>query len=349
MATKEIGARRRSRLVAVLVTFVLALAVLVLASQASSIWSSRSGSQVQQAVRISFTRATDPVPPGRIVFARWDENLGDTVTLTANTDGSDERQLLPGRASGNPHWSPDGTRIAVLTCLDPPTCETAVAIVDPVTGSMHGFPMPDPSIYTPCPIWSPDGARLACEGQSETDPSLNGLYSIRSSDGKDLTRITSNPGGTDSPIDYSPDGSQILFGRTDPSRPARGPADANQALFVANLDGSGIRRVTPWGFSDDDGGWSPDGTTIAFGHSGSLYTVHSDGTGLTKIQLAGATAHANAFDVAWSPDGSKIVFSLSLNSGPVDIYTANADGTDLQHVTNDPSREEKADWGSTPA
>jgi hypothetical protein len=41
------------------------------------------------------------------------------------------------------------------------------------------------------------------------------MYTIRSSDGGGLLRITTNPGGEDDPVDYSPDGTQIAFIRTD--------------------------------------------------------------------------------------------------------------------------------------
>jgi Tol biopolymer transport system component len=72
---------------------------------------------------------------------------------------------------------------------------------------------------------------------------------------------------------------------TSATSPTR-PSNANVALFVVNVDGSGLRRITPWGFSDDDGSWSPDGTKIAFEHFGALYMVHPNGTGLTKVRLA---------------------------------------------------------------
>ena len=280
---------------------------------------------------------------GRILFGRFDPSLGDTVTFTANPDGSDEQQLFTG-ASESPHWSPDGSEIVLLACLTPPNCDTAAVIVNPDTGSFRGLKMPDPDLFTPCFIWSPDASRLACDGFSDADPSRNGIYTIRTSDGSGLKRITSNPTGDDNPIDYSPNGTQIVFDRTDPTRPSR----ANQALFIVNVDGSGLRRITPWGFSDDDGGWSPDGTKIVFGTRSALYVVHPDGSHLTKIPLATA-GHADAFDAAWSPDGTKIVFSLGVGSGLADIYTANVDGTDLQQVTNDSSREEKADWGPHPS
>src|SRR5207253_6419876 len=88
-------------------------------------------------------------------------------------------------------------------------------------------------------------------------------------------------GGVDSPIDYSPNGSQIVFARRGPNG-----CDTKSALYVVNVDGSDLRRITPWGFCDDDGSWSPDGTKIAFEHRGSLFVVHPDGTSLAKIPLA---------------------------------------------------------------
>jgi Tol biopolymer transport system component len=64
-------------------------------------------------------------------------------------------------------------------------------------------------------VWSPDSKRLACESFGDTDPSRNGIYTIRSSDGAGLTRMTSNPGGDDLPGDYSPQGKRFVFARFD--------------------------------------------------------------------------------------------------------------------------------------
>jgi Tol biopolymer transport system component len=290
-----------------------------------------------------------PGPNGQIVFARFDPSLDDTVTYAMNPDGSHVRQLFPGASEG-PHWSPDGSKVALLSCLDPPVCRTAAVIVDPDTGAYRGLPMPDPGLFTACVQWSADGRRLACEGIGESDPSRNGIYTIRTSDGRGLTRITSNPGGDDIPIDYSPNGRRIVFARTDPN----GPPGANQALFVVSVNGSGLHRITPWGFSDDDGSWSPDGTEIVFEHLGSLYTVHPDGSQLSKISLqtGSSTTAFTAFDAGWSPDGTKIVFSLRFRSAPntveEGIAIANADGSGVRLLTRSPTRDEKADWGPHP-
>jgi hypothetical protein len=53
--------------------------------------------------------------------------------------------------------------------------------------------------------------RVTAVGENnDNDPSVDGVYTVRSSDGGDLKRITNGP---DVPIDYSPDGRQIVFGR----------------------------------------------------------------------------------------------------------------------------------------
>jgi hypothetical protein len=96
-----------------------------------------------------------------------------------------------------------GTRIA--TCGNP--SGGASRIINPDDGGYQVVPNPDPAnLFLPCGLWSRDGARLACEGFGLTDPSLNGIYTIRSSDGGGLVRVTSTPGGDDIPGESSPDG-----------------------------------------------------------------------------------------------------------------------------------------------
>lgn len=281
-----------------------------------------------------------PGPNGRIAFARAIPDSEDTATFTIDPDGSDGVRLLPG-TSGEPHWSPDGSEIAVIACANPPDCTTAATIVDPDTGEIvRWFPFPDPDLFTACFVWSPDGSRLACEGFGNSDPALNGIYSIDATDGTDLTRITSNPGGDDNPGDYSPDGSRIVFLRTDPDRPER----RNQALFIAEVDGLGTpQRITPWGLSQETGSWSPDGDTILFAGAGVLYTVSVDGETIKRIRLARRGA---AFDPVWSPDGKEIAFGFfRRGTSQSDLWIASADGTGMDRVTQTRRSEHFPDWG----
>jgi Tol biopolymer transport system component len=140
-----------------------------------------------------------------------------------------------------------------------------------------------------------------------------------------------------------------VFNRIDPSRPAK----ANVALFVVNVDGSGLRRITPWGlpFWEDGGRWSPDGKTILFDNRKSLFVVRPDGSGLAKIPLV-TDSFSRLQNPNWSPDGTKIVVSLftrtSSGTEQAGIYTANADGSNIQRVTNSPTFDRDGDWGPHP-
>jgi Tol biopolymer transport system component len=184
-----------------------------------------------------------------------------------------------------------------------------------------------------------------CDGENDDNPAVNGVYTIRSSDGGGLTRITVTPDGmVDVPIAWSPGGRQIVFGRT-----SFHDCSSKSAIYVVNADGTGLRRITPWGFCDDDGSWSPDGTRIAFvKDNGDIFTVHPDGTGLTQLPLE-TGSRTFAGDVAWSPDGARIVFILFLQTGAHSFVeglgTANADGTNVRPITVSPTFDHSADWG----
>lgn len=275
---------------------------------------------------------------GRIAFARFDPSIDDDRTYTMNPDGSSLQPLFPAFGSISPHWSPDGTQVAVVSGFG--TFNPNTVIINPDTGDYRVLPSQGFPVQTFCSLWSPDATHFACAGGSE-DPTLNGVYTIRSSDGGGLTRITNAEGANDIPIDYSPDGTQIVFGRVGPEN----QCTKRSALYVVNVDGSGLHRITPWGFCDDDGSWSPDGSEIAFEHSGSIFVVHPDGSGLAKIPLAGRSF---AGDVSWSPDGNKMAFLFGTRTSPEGIATANADGSDVQQVTTSPeeSFDHEADWGS---
>jgi Tol biopolymer transport system component len=317
------------------------------------------------AVALTALPASAKVPGsnGRILYGVVDPSLGDTVIYTANPDGSHAQQLIPGppAASECPNWSPDGTKIAICGC--PNSQVDSSGIVNPDDGSCRDVPNPDPAdLFLPCAVWTPDGQRLTCEGFGQTDQSLNGIYTIRASDGGGLKRITSNPGGDDSPGDYSPDGTQLVFLRNDPTRPACPPRlfwkcpTADRALFIVNLASGAVRRITPWGLANAPGSWSPDGTKILFAggasrfsDAGSLYVVHPDGSGLAKITLTGTNSNSGVQGAGWSPDGTKILLELkSPSTLDEEVYTANADGSDLQQVTTNAHDVAWLDWGTQP-
>ena len=289
---------------------------------------------------------------GRIVFMRGDPAEGQDVTYTVNPDGSDERRLVTEGNSGFPTWSPDGSEIHVFCCGD----GAAAHLVDPATGELlRALPQPDPALELYCGgSWSPDGKRLSCEGFGVDDRALNGIYTIRASDGGGLRQVTSSPDGFDAPGDFSPDGEQILFTRFVDEKPV--------GVFTTKLDGSGLVQVSPPDLELDDtgfaGSWSPDGSQILFvarepSQHKAIWVVEADGSSPHLFEMTPPcggsfldTTSAGCYSPEWSPDGSMIVFTRSSFDGETEnIWIVKTDGTVLTQVTNG-GADDNADWGA---
>jgi Tol biopolymer transport system component len=288
---------------------------------------------------------------GKIVLNSDNLVTGQEQVYMLDPDGSDPQLLANDSETGQ--WSPDGTRIACCGGILNPDDGSVV----PMSADFLLTLYPDRLLF--CGVWSPDAARLACEG-GFFDPSLQGVYTISSSDGGDLQQVTSVPGGDDCPGDYSPNGKQILF--------LRG-TDTLNALFTVRLDGTGLRQLTPSMFFNWSpcGSWSPQGNEIVFSahvpapDRGTLWVVHSDGSGLHQIPVPGCggvtrlpdgSRNPNAIgcsEPSWSPDGQKILFSRQRGSEQSDAYIVNADGSGLFQLTHTADISEGGgSWGTHP-
>jgi Tol biopolymer transport system component len=126
--------------------------------------------------------------------------------------------------------------------------------------------------------------------------------------------------------------------------------------LIVNLASGAPRQITSWGFAIGLGSWSPDGTKILFpggasrlSDAGSLYVVRPDGSGLARITLTGTNSNWGVQAAGWSPDGTKILLELkSPATGDEEVFTANADGSDLQQVTTNAEDVGWLDWGTHP-
>jgi Tol biopolymer transport system component len=268
-------------------------------------------------------------------------------------NGTHVQQLFFNGHSEWPHWSPDGTEIAIFCCDD----GMAAHIVNPDTGSFRELAPVSPDLEEHCGFaWSPDSRRLTCGNFGLTDPRETGIWTVRSSDGGGLRQITSNPGGEDNPGDFSPDGRRLVFVRNDVDGEAIG-------LFVARVDGSSLRRITPRGMVLDGfgGSWSPAGNRILFvartdaDHRRAIWEVNADGSELHQLQIAPSCGglfsdprSVSCFYPGWSPDGNKIVFTrVSAHGTQSNIAVVNADGSGLVQITRTGDADE-ADWGIHP-
>ena len=192
--------------------------------------------------------------------------------------------------------------------------------------------------------------RLACEADGSAG---YGIYTVRASDGSDPQPvITGDESGI--PMDFSPDGTQIVFvGK------AVGPPTGVEApvgsLFVINVDGSGLIRITPEGvYATGTARWSPDGEWIVFGglaRSGDpLWAVQPDGSDFHEVFTDAQGRGAGC--AIWSPTGQFILFCLNppgslatLSDAPSNgLYLIRADGTDLTPVVVTDDFKRDPDW-----
>ncbi|GMQ30186.1 hypothetical protein [Algoriphagus confluentis] len=148
-------------------------------------------------------------------------------------------------------------------------------------------------------------------------------------DGTDIKQITSDL-GYDGGAFFSPDGSKLVWRASRPQTPEEikeyqdllkeglvKPTDME--LYVANADGTDIRKITSLGKANWAPFFHPSGEKLIFasnhqterGFPFNLFMINLDGTGLTRI------THDGTFDAfpVFSNDGKYLVFASNRNNG----------------------------------
>ena len=299
------------------------------------------GSLVFLAQVFSRSERRDPAAPGApgglILYGDWNAKAQQAEWFTVRPDGSGVRDL--GMSATCATWFPDGSRILITNDAAFPA-PLRPAIVDPDGSNLRPLDATtDADLNLGCGDVSPDGTTIALEGFSESEPDLNGIYSIRASDGGGLTQLRQGPV---SPPRYSPDGTRLSFWDTEDGVSPSGSG----ALFVMGADGSDAVRITPWGSAFPDHAWSPDGSWIVFQRPyGELHIVRPDGSDLRRVPIE-LPPGTGALNPSWSPDGAWLVFSLQ-RSDTAEIHMVRPDGTGLRTVTGEPGAQQQSpDWGS---
>jgi eukaryotic-like serine/threonine-protein kinase len=103
-------------------------------------------------------------------------------------------------------------------------------------------------------------------------------------------------------VDLSPDGTELLVGRTVTSN---GVTNFKELWVVPLLAGS-PRRLGNLIADNGASAWAPDGQQLIYVANKELHLARSDGTEIRKL----ATADDTPIYLRWSPDGSKVSFTL---------------------------------------
>lgn len=118
----------------------------------------------------------------------------------------------------------------------------------------------------------------------------------------------------------SPDGKRVLFGVSYESVLQN---KSNRDLYVMNIDGTGVTRITKTAQSENSAVWIDNGTRIAFvyaekGSSPQLWVMNADGT----ERHAATNIEGGIEGFLFSPDQSKVVLirTVKYNRTASDIY-----------------------------
>jgi Tol biopolymer transport system component len=290
--------------------------------------------------------ATVPGPNGLIVF-RAGEPDGQIYTI--GPDGTGQRQLtnLPGDTF-LPHWSPESNRIVFELDPDNPVggdfCH--IAMMNRNGGALKIFPEANGDACEASPSFSADGQRIYYEGFDGV--SRDAVYSM-ALNGNDRRLVSDCQGTGLTDPEESPNGKMISFTCYD--------QDGNSALFDANIDGSGLRQLTPYSTEvGNKSDWSPDSSRIMFISTGNgddqvnTWTIAPDGGDLqavTDYPLGGLRAFGNSY----SPDGKWILLRIEQDQAGGDFQSAlfkiRPDGGDLTQITSfSDFRPRNMAWGT---
>jgi TolB protein len=191
------------------------------------------------------------------------------------------------------------------------------------------------------PVWSPDGSSIVFT--SDRDGSAD-LYRVKP-DGSGLEKLTDSPAYDDQAA-FSPDGKQLVFVSTR----AGGTAD----LWTMDLQTRKARALTSGPGGDFRPSWSPDGTWIAFSSDrgstmpfahgrwehlqlASLYIVHPDGSGLTRL-----TEGDFCGSPKWSADARRLLaYCMTAEQTLETRRLSPKPGNDTRLVTIDVATREK--------
>jgi len=326
----------------------------------------RVGAEAPRPTRwVGYTLGRNDLPEGQ--YVNWTTNRACVV----RADGTDRRMIGEALITKDRSWtqfagwSPDGSQAVVLSLWESPenaAWERAhqtfrmtegwlvdVCLVDLATGAITNLTAIDRiSIYNTGLFFLADGS-----GYGFT-PLIDGVSKpyVMDLDGRNKRDVSGDGDGFAYGYSASPDGKLISY-------------HENYQIYIANLDGSGRRRIEtgqPFNFVPQ---WSPAGTWLLF-LAGEHYNCHShivrrDGTNLHKLadrggyrgvveRLKHPDFHSESSDVpVWAHDGQSVYYTAQVGqsielmrvslAGRVQQLTASPAGTRHYHPSPSPDGE----------
>jgi TolB protein len=304
--------------------------------------------------------ATPPGTNGRIAFRRYTDAANTSgAVFTISPDGTGLTQIThppPGFVDDQPNWASDGKRLVFCRNNSKGSCAITVVNADG-TGLRRvtrACDLPPECVDRYQPSFTADRRHIIytrASGKIKRAMIQHSAVATMGLHGRGEREIYRFPAYAAN-VEYaqaSPNGRRVAFER------ANGPTGKNKfghAVFVVHLDGSGLRRLTPWKLAAGNGpDWAPDGSRILLRSNEGLdethsqyYTVRPNGRQLK--QLTNFAVGTNLFKATYSPDGTQIVFGKGDAEKRGDLWAMNANGTNQHPILDAAPWDSAATWGS---
>jgi len=243
--------------------------------------------------------------------------------FTAKLDGSSTVNV-PNSVSGdsNPVWSLDGTKIYFLNSYSVYVTNidgSGRAIVQAAAGTINYYSI----------AMSPDGTTLAVKYDDSSTPTVQNIETIPVAGGAPTPIVAVT--GTVSSLDYSPDGSKILYTSHEGST-------TNISTVLATGVGAPVVIITTTSAATGDAeylaaSWSPDGAAILGSTSTmtsatvdtdpstasgavTLFTVGSAGTSMGSASAALSAAVPSTTGAVWTTVKAVVIAATTTSGSP---------------------------------
>ena len=172
---------------------------------------------------------------------------------------------------------------------------------------------------------------------SGSDPKTATIY-LMDVDGRNQRPLIDIDGAQRAPV-FSPDGQKIAFESKAPtqeteSAPGSTENNATLEIYVIDIDGTNMKRLTHNDVDDGHPTWAPNGKQIAFtGMVDDIYqifSVNANGGTVQRLTYGNIGSH---YHPTFSPDGKRIIY-VSNAHNHYTLWTMDTDGTNKTQLTN---------------